>query len=428
MSVQVETLEKNMAKLTVEVSVEDFKEAMKKAYVKSKNRFNIPGFRRGKAPQAMIEKMFGEAVFYEDAADESINATCFEAMNESGLDIVSRPEVAIVQLEKDKPFIYTVTVAVKPEVTLGEYKGVEVEKADSQVKPEDIEAELKKIQEQNARLITIEDRPVADGDQTVIDFEGFVDGKGFEGGKAEDYPLTIGSHSFIDTFEEQLIGKNIGEECEVNVTFPTEYHAAELAGKPATFKVTVKEIKVKELPALDDEFAGEVSEFETLEEYKKDIEAKLQVTKEKQAATENENRVVDKVVKAATMEIPDKMVESHIDNMMQDTARRMQSQGMSMDLYMKYTGMDEAQLRDQLRPQALSRIQTRLVMEAVAKAENIEVSDERLEEEIAKMAENYKMEAGKLKEYMSEQDKKQLKEDIAVQEAVDLLVAEAKLV
>lgn len=282
MSVQVEKLEKNMAKLTVEVSAEDFKAAIKKAYNKTKNRFAIPGFRKGKASQAVIEKMYGEAVFYEDAADEAINSTYAEAMKESGLDIVSRPEITVEQIGKDQAFIYSALVAVKPEVTLGEYKGVEVEKADAAVTAEDVEAELKRVQEQNARLLTVEDRPVADGDQTVIDFEGFVDGKGFEGGKAEDYPLTIGSHSFIDTFEEQLIGKNIGEECEVNVTFPTEYHAAELAGKPAMFKVTVKEIKVKELPALDDEFASEVSEFDTLDEYKQDIEKKLQERKRRQ--------------------------------------------------------------------------------------------------------------------------------------------------
>lgn len=428
MSVQVEKLEKNMAKLTIEVSVEDFKDAVKKAFNKNKNRFNVPGFRRGKAPQAMIEKMYGEGVFYEDAADEAINATCMQAINESGLEVVSRPEVSVEQIGKDKPFIYTATVATRPEVTLGEYKGVEVEKADAEVKPEDVEAELKKVQDQNARLITVEDRGVENGDQTVIDFEGFVDGKNFEGGKAEDYPLTIGSHSFIDTFEDQLIGKKLGEECEVNVTFPTEYHAAELAGKPATFKVKVKEIKVKELPALDDEFASEVSEFDTLDEYKKDIEKKLAESKEKQAAAENENRVVEKVVKNAKMEIPDKMVESQIDNMMQDTARRMQSQGLSMDLYMKYTGMNEEQMRNQMRPQALARIQTRLVLEEVVKAENIQVSDERLDEEIGKMAEAYKMEADKLKEYMSDRDKAQMKEDIAVQEAVDFLVAEAKLV
>lgn len=428
MSVQVEKLEKNMAKLTIEVDTAQFEDAMKKAFNKNKNKFNIPGFRKGKAPRAMIEKMYGEGIFYEDAADEAINATCMQAMNESELEIVSRPEVSVEQIGKDKPFIYTAIVAIRPEVTLGEYKGIEVEKAEAAVAAEDVDAELKRVQEQNARQITVEDRPVADGDQTVIDFEGFVDGKSFDGGKAEDYALTIGSHSFIDTFEEQLIGKNIGEECEVNVTFPEEYHAAELAGKPATFKVTVKEIKVKELPELDDEFAGEVSEFDTLDEYKKDIEAKILERKQKEAATENENRVIEKVVANATMEIPDKMVEGQIDNMVQDTARRMQSQGLSMEMYMKYTGMTMESMREQMQPQALKRIQTRLVLEEVAKAENIQVSDERLGEEIAKMAASYQMEADKLKEYMSDHDKDQMKEDLAVQEAVDFLVAEAKLV
>lgn len=428
MSVQVEKLEKNMAKLTVEVSAEDFKAAIKKAYNKTKNRFAIPGFRKGKASQAVIEKMYGEAVFYEDAADEAINSTYAEAMKESGLDIVSRPEITVEQIGKDQAFIYSALVAVKPEVTLGEYKGVEVEKADATVTAEDVEAELKRVQEQNARLLTVEDRPVADGDQTVIDFEGFVDGKGFEGGKAEDYPLTIGSHSFIDTFEEQLIGKNIGEECEVNVTFPTEYHAAELAGKPAMFKVTVKEIKVKELPALDDEFASEVSEFDTLDEYKQDIEKKLQERKEKAAASQNEDRVVAKVVENASMEIPEKMIDAQVDNMLRETAQRMQSQGLSMDLYMKYTGMTADQMKDQMRPEAVKRIQTRLVLEAVVKAENIETSEEKLDEEIAKMAEAYKMEADKLKSYMTDSDKDQMKQDLAVQAAVDLLVSEAKLV
>ncbi|GAA6294366.1 trigger factor [Enterocloster asparagiformis] len=428
MSLQVEKLEKNMAKLTVEVPAEQFEKAIKKAFNKNKNRFNIPGFRKGKAPQAMIEKMYGVGVFYEDAADEAINETYADAMKESELDIVSRPAISIEQIEKGQPFIYTATVAVKPEVTLGEYKGLEVEKADMTVKAEDIEAELKKVQEQNARLLTVEDRPVADGDQVVIDFDGYVDGKAFDGGKAEDYSLTIGSHSFIDTFEEQLIGKNIGEECEVNVTFPAEYHAAELANKPATFKVTVKEIKVKEIPELNDEFAGEVSEFETLDEYKKDIEAKLSEKKQKEAATENENRVVEKVVAGATMEIPEPMIDGQVENMLQDTARRMQSQGLNLELYLKYTGMTLDQMKEQMRPQAVKRIETRLVLEEVVKLENIEVSDERLDEEIVKMAAAYQMESDKLKEYMSEQDKKQMKEDLAVQEAVDFLVAEAKLV
>ena len=351
-----------------------------------------------------------------------------DAMNESGLDIVSRPEVTVEQIGKDKPFIYSALVAVKPEVTLGEYKGVEVQKADAEVTDADVEAELKRVQDQNARLVTVEDRPVADGDQTVIDFEGYVDGETFDGGSAEDFQLTIGSHAFIDTFEEQLIGKNIGEECEVNVTFPTEYHAKELAGKPAMFKVTVKEIKVKELPELDDEFASEVSEFETLDEYKEDIKAKLSERKQKAAASENENRVVDKVVENASMEIPDRMLDGQIDNMVQEMARNMESQGLSMDLYLKYTGMTSEQIREQMRPQAEKRIKTRLTLEAVVKAENIQVSDERLDEEIKKLADNYKMEADKLKEYMTDRDKDQMKEDIAVQEAVDFLVAEAKLV
>ena len=428
MSVQVEKQEKNMAKLTVEVPAEQFVDAIKKAYNKNKNRFNVPGFRRGKAPQMMIEKMYGVGVFYEDAADEAINETYAEAMKESGLDIVSRPEITIEQIEKGKAFIYTATVAVKPEVTLGQYKGIEVEKADAEVKEEDVEAELKRVQNQNARLISVTDRPVAKDDQVVIDFDGSVDGKAFDGGKAEDYPLTIGSHAFIDTFEDQLIGKNIGEECEVNVTFPQEYHAKELAGKPAVFKVKIKEIKVRELPELNDEFASEVSDFETLEEYKKDVEAKIAERKQKAAATENENRVVDKVVEGASMEIPDRMIDGQVENMIQDTARRMQSQGLDLQQYLKYTGMTLDQMKEQARPQAIKRIQTRLVLEAVAKAENIQNSDEKLDEEIGKMAQSYQMEADKLKSYMTEQDKDQMKEDLAVQEAVDLLVAEAKLV
>ena len=427
MSVQVENLEKNMAKLTIEVAAEKVEDAIQAAYMKEKGKISVPGFRKGKVPRKMIEKMYGAGVFYEDAADEAINASYAEAMKESGLDIVSRPEVTIEKIGKDEPFVYSALVAVKPEVTLGQYKGVEVEKADASVSAEDVEAELKKVQEQNARLLTVEDRGVEDGDQTVIDFEGFVDGKGFEGGKAEDYPLTIGSHSFIDTFEEQLIGKKIGEECEVNVTFPTEYHAADLAGKPATFKVTVKEIKVKELPELNDEFASEVSEFDTLDEYKKDIEKKLAEKKEIEANSKNEDAVVAKVVENASMEIPDKMIDAQAENMVQDMARRMQSQGLSLDMYLKYTGMTVEQMKEQARPDAEKRIRTRLVLEAVAQAENIQISDEKVDEEVAKMAEAYKMEVDKLKSYMSESDIKQMKEDLAVQQAVDLLVAEAKL-
>lgn len=417
-----------MAKLTVEVPAEQFEAALKTSFQKNKNRFNIPGFRKGKAPQAMVEKMYGVGVLYEDAVDQVINDTYGNAMEESGLDIVSRPEISVEQVEKGKAMIYTALVAVKPEVTLGEYKGVEVPKAKPEVTDADVEAELKKVQEQNSRLITVEDRPVADGDQTVIDFEGFVDGTPFEGGKAEAYPLTIGSHSFIEGFEDQLIGKNIGEEVEVNVTFPEQYHAADLAGKPAVFKVTVHEIKVKELPELNDEFASEVSEFETLDAYKADIQAKLAEKKQQEATTENENNVVEKVVENASMEIPEAMVEEQVREMINDYARRMQSQGITMEQYMQFTGMTMEGLQEQMRPQAERRIRTRLVLEAVVAAENIQVSDEAVENEISKMAESYKMEADKIKSIMGEHGISQMKEDLAVQEAVDFLVAEAKLV
>ena len=422
MSLQVEKLEKNMAKLTVEVPAEQFEAALKTSYNKNKNKFNIPGFRKGKAPQAMIEKMYGVGVFYEDAVDEAINASYPDAAKESGLEIVSRPEISIEQVEKGKSFIYVATVATKPEVTLGEYKGIEVEKAKPEVTDADVEAELKKVQ------VSVEDRAVADGDQTVIDFEGFVDGKAFEGGKAEDYTLVIGSHSFIDTFEDQLIGKNIGEDVEVNVTFPAEYHAAELAGKPATFKVKIKEIKMKELPELNDEFASEVSEFETLDAYKEDVKNKLAETKQAQATAENENNVVQKVVDNAQMDIPAPMVDEQVRNMIEDYARRLQSQGISFDQYLQFTGSTIEQLQEQMRPQAELRLRTRLVLEAVVAAEKIEPSDELVEAEIKKMSENYKMDAEQIKTIMGEAGMAQMKADMAVQEAVDFLVAEAKLV
>ena len=428
MSLQVEKLEKNMAKLTVEVPAEQFEAALKTSFQKNKNKFSIPGFRKGKAPQAMVEKMYGVGVLYDDAIDTLLDSTYADAVKESGLDIVSRPEIGIEQIEKGKTFIYTALVAVKPEVTLGEYKGVEVEKAKPEVTDADVEAELKKVQDQNSRMVNVEDRAVEDGDHTVIDFEGFVDGQPFEGGKSEAYPLVIGSHSFIDTFEEQLIGKNIGDEVEVNVTFPAEYHAEELAGKPAVFKVKIHEIKTKELPELNDEFAGEVSEFETMDEYKSDIRAKLAETKQQQATTENENNVVEKVVENAAMEIPDAMIDEQVREMINDYARRMQSQGISLEQYMQFTGMTIEKLQEQSRPQAEKRIRTRLVLEAVVAAENIQVSDEAVDAEIAKMAETYKMEADKVRSIMGEAGIAQMKEDMAVQEAVDFLVAEANLV
>ena len=422
MSLQVEKLEKNMAKLTVEVPAEQFEAALKTSFQKNKNKFSIPGFRKGKAPQAMVEKMYGVGVLYDDAIDTLLDSTYADAVKESGLEIVSRPEIGIEQIEKGKTFIYTALVAVKPEVTLGEYKGVEVEKAKPEVTDADVEAELKKVQDQNSRMVNVEDRAVENGDHTVIDFEGFVDGQPFEGGKSEAYPLVIGSHSFIDTFEEQLIGKNIGDEVEVNVTFPAEYHAAELAGKPAVFKVKIHEIKTKELPELNDEFAGEVSEFETMDEYKSDIRAKLAETKQQQATTENENNVVEKVVENASMEIPDAMIDEQVREMINDYARRMQSQGISLEQYMQFTGMTIEKLQEQSRPQAEKRIRTRLVLEAVVAAENIQVSDEAVDAEIAKMA------ADKVRSIMGEAGIAQMKEDMAVQEAVDFLVAEANLI
>lgn len=426
MSFKVEELGKSMVKLTIEVAAEEFEKAMETAYQKNKNKLSVQGFRKGKAPRAMIEKMYGAGIFYEDAANELIPDAYEKAAVESGLDIVSRPEIDLVQVEKGKEFIFTAEVAVKPEVTLGEYKDVEVEKTDIAVSDEEVIAELDRVREQNARILTVEDRPVADGDETVIDFEGFVDGVPFAGGKGEDYKLVIGSHSFIDTFEEQLIGKNIGEEVDVNVTFPTEYHAAELAGKPALFKVTVKAITAKELPELDDEFAVDVSEFDTLDEYKEDIKKNLLEKKEKEAKFAKEDKVVDKIIENATMEIPDAMIDTQTRQMAEEYAQRLQMQGLSLEQYFKFTGMNANSFMENLKPQALKRIQCRLVLEAIVKAENIEVSEEELDKEFDTMAQNYRMEKDKLVELVGEKEKEQIKMDIAVQKAVDFVRDAAK--
>ena len=422
MSVQVETLEKSMAKLTIEVSAEEFETALDKAYKKNKNKISLPGFRKGKAPRAMIEKMYGTGVFYEDAANDLIPGAYESAAKESELEIVAQPSIDVTQIEKGKPFIFTATVAVKPEVTLGDYKGIEVEKKTAEVTDEELQAEIDKVRESNSRMITVEDRAVQDGDITTIDFEGFVDGEPFVGGKGENYPLTIGSHSFIDNFEEQLIGKNIGEETEVNVTFPEQYQAEELQGKPAVFKVTIKEIKVKELPELDDDFAQDVSEFDTVDEYKEDLKKKLLENKEAALKREKEEDVVGKIIENATMEIPDPMVDTQVRQMVQEFSQRIQSQGLSLQQYMQFTGMTPESLTNELQPQALKRIQSRLVLEAVVAAENIETSDEDLEKELEKMAEMYQMEADKLKELVGEEEKKQIALDLAVQKAVELVV------
>ena len=428
MSYKVENLENSMAKITIEVSVEDFEAAMTKSYNKNKNRIMIPGFRKGKAPRKMIEKIYGAEIFYEDAADFAMPDAYKEAADECGLDIVSRPDIDIVEIESGKPFIFTATVALKPEVQLGDYKGLEVQKQDVKVVAADVNAEIDRVREQNARLVTVEDRSVQADDIAVIDFEGFVDGEPFEGGKGEDYSLTIGSHTFIDTFEDQLIGKNAGDQLDVNVTFPEEYHVDELKGKPALFKVNIKELKVKELPELDDEFASEVSEFETMDEYKADLKAKLSETKQQQATTENENNVVEKVVSNASMEIPEAMIEEQVNRTIEDYARRMRSQGLTMEQYMQFTGMTADKLKEEIRPQAEKRIRTRLVLEAVAEAEKLEASEDAVEAEIRKMAENYKMEPDRAKELLGEEGIRRMKEDLAVQEAIDFLVAEAQLV
>ena len=428
MSVQVENLEKNTAKLTIEVPAEKFEEAVQHSYNKNKGKFNIPGFRKGKAPFNMIKKMYGVGVFYEDAVDEVIDASYPDAAKESGLEIVSRPSISIEEIEEGKAFVYTAVVAVKPEVTLGQYKGVEVQKTKSDVTEEDIETEIKRAREKNSRLITVEDRGIEDGDQVTIDFDGSVDGKRFEGGKAEDYPLTIGSHTFIDNFEEQLIGKKTGEECEVNVTFPAEYHVEELKNKPAVFKVKVKEIQRKELPEANDDFASEVSDFDTMEEYKKDLTEKLQTEKIEAAKTADEDKVVAKVIENATMEIPDQMVEEQVNGMVNDYARRLESQGISFKQYVEITGMTAEKIGEQMKPQAIKRIQTRLVLEAVVKAENIQADDAAVEEQFDKMAEDFKMDKEQIKGMFGEEQMAQLKEDLAVQKAIDFLVAEAKFV
>ena len=427
MSVAVEKLEKNMAKLTIEVSAEELEKAIQGAYQKQKNRINIPGFRKGKAPRKMIEKMYGVGVFYEDAANALIPEAYSKALDECEETIVSQPSIAVTQLESGKPFIFTAEVALKPEVTLGEYKGLEVPKADLEVTEEEIAGELRKEQEENSRVLDVDDRAVADGDKVTLDFEGFVDGEAFDGGKGTDYPLTIGSGSFIPGFEEQLVGANIGEEKEVNVTFPEDYQAAELAGKPAVFKCTVKKIEVKELPELDDEFAKDVSEFDTLEEYKNDLRVKLQDEKQKAADTEIENRVVDKVVENASMEIADQMVDEEVNGMLNDYVRRLESQGISFKQYAEITGMTAEKIGEQMKPQALKRIQTRLVLEAVVKAENITASDEDVDAQFDKMAEAYKMEKDQIKGMFGEEQIAQMKEDLAVQNAITFLVKEAAL-
>ena len=426
MSVQVEKLENNMAKLTIEVSAEDLEKALEAAYQKEKNKISIPGFRKGKVPRAMVEKMYGAGIFYEDAANSLMQQNYPAAVDESGIDIVSRPSVDVVQLEKGKPFIFTAEVAVKPEVTLGKYLGVTVSKVDTTVTDEEIDAALEKERNNNARTVSVTDRPVQSGDTAVIDFEGFVDGVAFEGGKGENHPLEIGSHSFIDTFEDQLIGKNAGDEVDVNVTFPEQYQAADLAGKQALFKVKIHEVKAKELPELNDEFASDVSEFETLAEYKESLKKNLQQQKENEAKKTKEDEAIQKIIDKSKMDLPEAMITTQCENMIEEFSQRLAQSGLSMEQYLQFSGMTMDKMMEQVRPEAISRIQSSLVLEQIAKEENIEVTDEDVDAEIAKMAANYGMEADKLKEYMGEAEKASMKRELAITKAVDLIMENAK--
>ena len=427
MSLQVEKLEKNMAKLTIEASAEELENAIEKAYNKNKSKMSIPGFRKGKAPRAMLEKMYGAEIFYEDAANALIPSAYAKELEENKeLEVVSQPSIDVVQLEKGKPFIFTAEVALKPTVELGKYKGVAVPKADIAVTEDEIMADIDKERESNARTISVEDRAVKDNDMTVIDFEGFVDGVAFDGGKGENYPLTIGSKAFIPGFEEQLVGAKLNEETEVNVTFPEDYQAEELAGKAAVFKVTVKEIKEKELPELDDEFASEVSEFDTLAEYKADVEKKIAEKKEAEAKNKKEDAAIEAIIADSKMEIPDAMVDTQTRQMAEDYAQRLQQQGLSLEQYFQFTGMTPEKFLDQMKPAALKRIQSRLVLEAIVDAEKIEVSDEEFEKEMTKMAEMYQMEADKLKDLVGDNEKEQITKDIAIQKAVEMVVSSAK--
>jgi len=426
MNVQVEDLGKNMVKLTVEVEADALDAAIKSAYNKQKNKISIPGFRKGKVPQAMIEKMYGVEIFYEDAANELLQKNYPTAVDESGVDVVSQPSVDVTQLEKGKPFIFTAEVAKRPEVTLGKYNGVTVTKIDTSVSDEEVDTEIETQRNANARTITVTDRAVAEGDTAVIDFEGFVDGVAFEGGKGENHPLEIGSHSFIDTFEDQLVGKNTGDEVEVNVTFPEQYQAEELAGKPAMFKVKINEIRAKELPELNDEFVQDVSEFDTMAEYREDVKKKLQERKENAAKGTKEDEAIQKIIDKSKMEIPEAMIDMQAEGMIDEFAQRIAAQGMSFDQYLQFSGMTVDKLKEQVRPEALQRIQSSLVLEQIAKEENIEASDEDVDAEIEKMASMYGMKAEDLKNYMGDSEKESMKRDIAVKKAVEFVMANVK--
>lgn len=425
MSVQVENLEKNMVKLTIEVSAEEVEKALEVAFQKQKKHFNIPGFRKGKVTRAVVEKMYGVEVFYEEAANTLMQESYPAAVEESGVDVVSRPTVDVVQIEKGKAFIYTAEVAVKPEVKLGEYKGVTVTKANTKVTAAEVKEALEAERNKNARTVSVT-RAAKLGDTVMIDYEGSVDGVPFDGGKAENSPLELGSHSFIDTFEDQLVGHKAGEEVDVNVTFPEQYHAADLAGKPALFKVKINDVTTKELPKLDDEFASEVSEFETLAEYKEDVKKQLETKKAEEAKREQEDEAIAAIVAASEMEIPDAMIQTQCEDMVNEFAQRIAQSGLTMEQYMQFSGQTVPGLMDQVRPEAETRIKTSLVLEAVVKAENIEVSEEEVNAEIEKMAGMYGMDVAQLTQYMGDAEKASMKNQMAITKAVELIMANVK--
>ena len=425
MSVTVEKLEKSMAKLKIEVSAEQLEKAIQKAYEKNKNKIQLPGFRKGKAPRKMIEQMYGKGVFYEDAANELIETEYPKAVEECGENVVSSPKIDVEQLEAGKDFIFTAEVALKPPVKLGKYKGVEVEKANVEVSEDEINEAIEKERQNAARIVSVE-RPVQNGDTVTIDFEGFVDGVAFEGGKGENYNLEIGSHSFIDTFEDQIIGKNIDDEFDVNVTFPENYQAAELAGKPAVFKVKIHEIKEKQLADLDDDFASDVSSYDTFAEYKESVKKNLSDKKAEDAKKAKEDAAVNAIIEDSEIEIPEMMLATQQREMLDEFAQRLRYQGMNIEQYFKYTGMNAEMMMDQIKPQAEQKIKTQLVLEAVAKAENIEVTDEDVEAEIKKIADNYKMEVEKVKETLGAGNEDAIKKDIAMQKAIDFITENAK--
>lgn len=422
MSTNLEKLENNIAKLRIEVGPEKFEEGMKYSYNKNKSRINIQGFRKGKVPRKVIEAQYGPEVFYDDAINFVIPDAYSDAIKELKLDVVSRPSIDVEKVEKNEGLVFIAEVAVKPEVTLGEYKGIEIEKVETEVKDEDIENEIKNVQNKNARLITVSDRPVQNGDIVTIDFEGFIDGVAFEGGKGEDYDLEIGSHTFIDDFEEQLVGKNLADDIDVKVTFPEDYGKEELSNKEATFKVEIKDIKYKELPEVDDEFAKDVSEFDTLDEYKADIKSKLLERKKNQALQEKETKAMKKVIENSTIDIPEVMIEEQSDQMVREYAQRLKSQGLPLDMYLNYMGQTQEEFKNSFNQQSEFNIRSRYVLEAIAEKENFEVKEEDIEKELDEIAKRYSIKKDAFKNNMTENEKQALINDIKVQKALDLIL------